>query len=101
MRPAMPSAPAEMIVPATIAPNRPNSGAYGERLPSGSSSGPKRVPSQAPAMNPPSDRTPMKKPRANPTTPKSTAKPMITMSTPVISMILHELRPAGGHSCRR
>ena len=43
------SAPAERIVPAMIAPNRPNSGAYGDRLPSLSSCGPKRVPRYAPS----------------------------------------------------
>ena len=56
------SAPAERIVPAMIAPNRPNSGAYGDWLPSFSSCGPKRVPIHAPATKPASESTPDEEP---------------------------------------
>ena len=76
--PAMLSAPAEMIVPAMTAPSRPKSGAYGDSLPSESSCGPKRVPMYAPATKPASDSTPTRKPRAKPTSPKTTANPMMT-----------------------
>ena len=48
--------------PASSAPIRPNSGAYGECEPPGSSSGPSRVPRNAPSPNPTSDSAPTMNP---------------------------------------
>ena len=46
----MPSSPVARIAPPSSAPTRPNAGAYGEADPFGSSSGPRRVPMNAPAQ---------------------------------------------------
>ena len=86
----MPSAPAERIVPARSAPKSPNSGAYGDWLPPGSSpisrasGGPNRVPSHAPSRKPASESTPTKKPRAKPTSAKTSANATMTKSMGVM-----------------
>ena len=72
-----------MIDPASTAPIRPNSGAYGDELPSGSSRGPTRVPTKAPATNPASDKTPTMNPERDPCSAISAAKATMIQSMAV------------------
>ncbi len=75
--PAMLSAPIDRTIPARTAPSSPNSGAYGDWLPSLKSCGPNRVPIQAPATKPASDSAPTRNPRAKPMSPKPSATAMM------------------------
>ena len=57
-----PSSPLANTPPASSAPTRPNSGAYGDRAPWSSSSGAIRVPRKAPSAKPTSDSAPTTNP---------------------------------------
>ena len=63
-RSPIPSNPDASTAPASNAPPRPKSGAYGESAPSLSSSGPSRVPMNAPAAKPARVSAPARKPCA-------------------------------------
>jgi hypothetical protein len=65
------------------APISANSGEYGEREPSSSSSGPSRDPTKAPAANPASARPPAIRPWPKPHTAMRTVKAMMIQSRPV------------------
>ncbi len=58
----MPSSPVAKIAPPSSAPTSPNAGAYGEADPLGSTSGPTRVPMNAPATKPANESAPTMKP---------------------------------------
>ena len=61
-----PSRPLARIAPPSSAPSRPNAGAYGEAEPCESTSGPSRVPRNAPSANPQNESTPTMKPCRKP-----------------------------------
>jgi hypothetical protein len=72
-----------MIAPPNAAPNRPNSGPYGDSDPSGSSAGPIRVPAIAPTTKPPTDSAPTTNPWRQPIEAMSAAKATIPQSSAV------------------
>jgi hypothetical protein len=68
--------------PTSSAPTSPNSGAYTEREPLASTSGPTRVPSTAPRANPASDKPPTMMPCMYPQKANRAAKATINQSIP-------------------
>ena len=69
--------------PTSSAPARPNAGAHCECDPSDSTSGPIRVPIQAPNASPANASTPLMKPCAKPNSASSSTRPTMIQSTPV------------------
>ena len=82
-RAPIPSKPIANTMPAINAPTRANAGDHGDRLPSSSTSGPIRVPMNAPAAKPNNASAPATNPCAQPNRPSSTMTPTISQSMPV------------------
>ena len=76
-----PSRPLARIAPPSSAPSSPNAGAYGEEEPCGSSSGPRRVPRNAPSANPQNDSAPTMNPCRKPKIARIDANATISQSS--------------------